>query len=175
MAYTRPEPLRGKHGTEGFDCGEPALDDWLRKHARQAEAGGSARVYVTTDDGSRVVGYYALSAAHVHPDDATERLMKGQARGRAVPVVLVGRLAVDRRHQGSGLGRSLLQDIVVKSVRASSIIGARAIVVDALSDQVASFYERFGFERSPSDPRHLILLRKDAEKTVEKMVAAARA
>lgn len=168
MAYTRPEPLRGKHRTEGFESGEPSLDGWLLKHARQAEAGNSARVYVTTDDGLRVVAYYALSAAHVHPEDATERLVKGQARGRAVPVVLVGRLAVDRRHQGVGLGRSLLQDIVLKSVQASSVIGARAITVDALSDGVASFYERFGFEPSPTDPRHLILLLKDIKKTIDR-------
>lgn len=166
MAYTRPEPLRGKHVTEGFDCGEPPLDDWLRKHARQAEAGRSARVYVTTDDGERVVGYYALSAGQVHPGNATERLLKGQSRKHAVPVILVGRLAVDKRHQGGGVGRSLLQDIVLKGVQASSVIGARAITVDALSNEVAAFYERFGFERSPTDARHLILLLKDAEKTL---------
>lgn len=168
MAYTRPEPLRGKHGTEGFESGEVPLDAWLQKHARQAEAGRSARVYVTTDDGSRVVGYYTLSAAQVHPDTATERLMKGQARSHAVPAILIGRLAVDQRHQGAGIGRSLLQDIVLKAVQAGSIIGARAIIVDALSIQVAHFYERFGFERSPTDPRHLILLLKDAEKTVDR-------
>jgi predicted N-acetyltransferase YhbS len=132
-------------------------------------------VYVTTDDGSRVVGYYALSAAHLHPDTATERLMKGQARSQGVPAILIGRLAVDQRHQGAGIGRSLLQDTVLKAVQASSIIGARAIIVDALSTQVARFYERFGFERSPTDPRHLILLLKDAEKTVDRAALKRRA
>jgi predicted N-acetyltransferase YhbS len=172
VAYTRPEPLRGKHGTERFDSGEPSLDSWLKKHARLAEAGGSVRVYVAIEDGAEVVGFYALSAASVHPDDASERLSKGQGR-HPVPVVLISRLAVDARHQGKGLGRSLLQDITIKATRAASYIGARAIVVDALSAEVAGFYERFGFEPSPTDPRHLILLMKDVRAMIDKVVGAA--
>jgi GNAT superfamily N-acetyltransferase len=167
MSYGRPEPLRGKHVTDGFECGEPSLDAWLYRHARQAEAANSSRVYVTTDDDSRVVGFYALSAAQVHPKDASKRLIKGQARHHAVPVILIGRLAVDKDHQGRGLGRSLLRDVVAKAPRAASLIGARAIAVDALSDDAADFYRRFGFEDSPTDSRHLILLMKDVEKLAE--------
>lgn len=164
MAYSSPEPLRGKHGTERFECGEGSLDTWLEKHARQAEASGSARVFVTADDGGRVVGFYALAAASVSPKDATDRLMRGQSKHQPVPVILIGRLAVDGDHQGNQVGRSLLQDALLKSATAAGSIGARAVIVHAISDRAVRFYERFGFEPSPTDPRHLILLMKDLRK-----------
>jgi predicted N-acetyltransferase YhbS len=164
VAYSPPEPLRGKHGTKGFECGEASLDTWLEKHARQAEASGSARVFVTTVDGETVVGFYALAAASIVPKDATERLMRGQSKHQAVPAILIGRLAVDSDHQGNQLGRSLIQDALLKSATAADSIGARAVIVHAISDRAVHFYERFGFEPSPTDPRHLILLMKDLRK-----------
>lgn len=174
MGYSPPEPLRGKHSTEGFECGEPSLDTWIEKHARQAEASGSARVFVTTDDGERVVGFYALAAASVSPKEATERLMKGQAKHQSVPVILIGRLAVDVNHQGKQVGRSLLQDALLKCATAADSIGARAVVVHAISDDAASFYDRFGFEGSPSDPHHLILLMKDLRKLLSRYEQGGR-
>jgi predicted N-acetyltransferase YhbS len=161
VAYSPPEPLRGKHSTEGFGCGEDSLDTWLARHARQAEASGSARVFVTTFDGEKVVGFYALAAASVSPKDATERLMRGQSKHQQVPAILIGRLAVDGDHQGNQVGRSLLQDALLRSATAADSIGARAVIVHAISDRAVSFYERFGFEPSPTDPHHLILLMKD--------------
>jgi GNAT superfamily N-acetyltransferase len=164
VAYSPPKPLRGKHDTEGFRCGEDSLDTWLARHARQAEAPGSARVFVTTVDAEAVVGFYALAAASVAPKDATERLMRGQSRYQPVPAILFGRLAVDSDHQGSQLGRSLLQDALLKSATAADSIGARAVTVHAISDRAVHFYKRFGFEPSPTDPHHLILLMKDLRK-----------
>jgi predicted N-acetyltransferase YhbS len=164
VAYSPPDPLRGKHSREGFECGEESLDTWLARHARQAEASGSPRVFVTTSDGEKVVGFYALAAASVSPKDATERLMRGQSKHQAVPAILIGRLAVDSDHQGSQLGRSLTQDALLKSATAADSIGARAVIVHAISDRAVHFYERFGFEPSPTDPRHLILLMKDLRK-----------
>jgi predicted N-acetyltransferase YhbS len=161
VAYSPPEPLRGKHSTEGFGCGEDSLDTWLARHARQAEASGSARVFVTTFDGEKVVGFYALAAASVSPKDATERLMRGQSKHQQVTAILIGRLAVDGDHQGNQVGRSLLQDALLRSATAADSIGARAVIVHAISDRAVSFYERFGFEPSPTDPHHLILLMKD--------------
>jgi predicted N-acetyltransferase YhbS len=147
-----PEPLRGRHHTEGFECGEDSLDIWIEKHARQAEASGTARVFVTTDDGERVVGFYALAAASVGPNDATGRLMQGQSKHQPVPAILIGRLAVDLDQQGNQVGRSLLQDTLLRSATAADSIGARAVIVHAISDDAVRFYERFGFERSPTDP-----------------------
>lgn len=166
MAYTAPEPLRGMHSLQEFDCGEPSLTDWLRRYARQAEATGSARAFVSTDDGNRVVGYFALAAGAVQPADATLRLLKGQSQRFPVPVVLLARLAVDRGHQGKGLGVSLLQSALLKFVEAAEVIGARALVAHALNENAARFYMRFGFEASPTDSLHLILLDKDLRKLV---------
>lgn len=168
MGYSPPEPFRGKHSAEGFECGEPSLDVWIQKHARQAEASGSARVFVTTDDGERVVGYYALAAASVSAKDATKRLAKGQPRHQQIPVILIGRLAVAQGHQGNQLGRSLLQDALLRCAVAAESIGARAVVVHAISDDAVHFYERFGFEPSATDPHHLILLMKDLRKLLSR-------
>jgi predicted N-acetyltransferase YhbS len=168
VGYSPPEPLRGKHDTEGFECGEPSLDGWIERHARQAEASDSAKVFVTTDEGGRVVGFYALAAASVSPREATERLMQGQSMHQAVPVVLIGRLAVALDSQGNQLGRSLLQDALLRSASAADSIGARAVVVHAISDSAARFYEQFGFEASPTDPHHLILLMKDLRKLLSR-------
>lgn len=153
--------------------GSPALDIWIERHARQAKASGAARVSVTTEDGEHVVGYHALAAASVCPRDGTERHwvcalaergMKGQPKQRSVPAIPIGRLAVDLDHQGRQLGRSLLQDALLRCAAAADSIGARAVIVHAISAEAASYYERFGFEASPSDPHHLILLMKDLRK-----------
>jgi predicted N-acetyltransferase YhbS len=111
-------------------------------------------------DGGRPAGYYALAIGQVEPDDATERLLKGQPAGRPVPVLLIARLAVDRRDQGQGLGRSLLQDVLLRCLAAAEIVGVRAVAAHA-HEQASGFYDRFGFEASPTDPLHRILLLKD--------------
>lgn len=165
MAYTQPEPLRGKHDLDEFDCGEESLNSWLYRHSRHAEAVGSARVFVTTD-GSRVVGYYALVVGQVEAGQATARLLKGQPAGRPVPVVILARLAVDSDHQKAGLGRSLLQDALLRCAGAAQAVGIRALVVHSHSE-AQGFYEASGFEPSPTDPMHLILLMKDIEKFIE--------
>jgi GNAT superfamily N-acetyltransferase len=162
VAYRRPEPLGKRHHLDAFDCGEPALDEWLERHARGAQASDSARVYVTTlDDGETVVGYYALAAAEVAPDEATARALKGQPKARPVPAILLARLAVDQGHQRAGLGRSLLQDVLLRCVEAAEAIGARVLLVHAKHDAAKAWYMQFGFEESPTDPLHLLMLLKD--------------
>lgn len=162
MAYRRPEPLGKQHRLDQFDCGEPVLDEWLKRHALSAHASGSARVFVTTlEDGETVVGYYALAAAQVAPDEATERALKGQPRARPVPAILLARLAVDRAHQRAGLGRSLLQDVLLRCLEAAEAIGARVLLVHAKHDPAKNWYMQYGFEGSPTDPLHLMMLLKD--------------
>jgi len=160
VAYSRPEPLAREHPRTGFACGEPELDRWLADHALGAQAAGSARVFVSTD-GHRVVGYYALAAAQLHPDDASERTLKGQPQGRPVPAVLLARLAVDLDHQERGLGRSLLQDAMLRADQAAAELGIRVMLVHAKHERASRWYKRFGFEESPTDPLHLVLLMKD--------------
>ena len=164
MAYSRSGPLREEHLLEGFDCGEESLDLWLLRHARHAEAAGSARVFVTTESDERVAGYYAVAVGQVQAEEATARLVKGQPEGRPVPVVILARLAVDRRHQGRGLGRSLLQDAFLRCATAAESVGVRALVAHAINPEARDFYTRYGFESSPTDPLHLILLMKDLKK-----------
>ncbi len=160
MAYSTPQPLKREHERGGFACGEPGLDRWLAEYAPAAQGAGSARVFVTTVEG-RVAGYYALAAAEVRPEEATARARQGQPRRRAVPAVLLARLAVDRRDQGAGLGRSLLQDAMLRSAEAAEQLGLRVMLVHAKGERARQWYERFGFEASPVDPLTLTLLMKD--------------
>lgn len=168
MPYTQPEPLDRRHVVDGFDCGEPALDEWLERFARQAQASGSARTFVTTTDGTTVVGYYALAAAQIEPSEATERLLQGEPKQRPVSAVLLARLAVAREHQGAGVGRSLLQDAVLRCLQASESIGVRAMLVHAKHERARAWYQQFGFEPSPTDPLHLMLLMKDLRAFVDR-------
>ncbi len=169
MAYRPPEPLERRHRLDDFDCGEPALDEWLKRHARAAHASGSARVFVATlEDRETVVGYYALAAAQVAPEAATERALKGQPPTRAVPAVLLARLAVDREHQRAGLGRSLLQDVMLRCVEAAKAIGARVLLVHAKHEAAKAWYMQYGFEQSPTDPLHLLMLLKDVRAFLER-------
>lgn len=163
MAYRTPEPLGLDHDLAAFDCGEPALNIWLKRHARPSHAGGTARVYITTPAGEprTVVGYYALGAAQVEPQDATERLIKGQPAKRPVPVTLLARLAVDRGQQQRHLGSSLLKDAMLRVLQAADAVGVRALVVNAKHDRARAWYLKYGFDLSPTDPLHLIVLLKD--------------
>ncbi|MGI8903266.1 MAG: GNAT family N-acetyltransferase [Solirubrobacteraceae bacterium] len=166
MGYRSPEPLAPEHDLTAFDCGEPALDDWLRRHARASHTSGGARVFVTTlvEDTTRVVGYYALAAAQVEPSAAPRRLLKGQPQPRGVPAVLLARLAVDREHQRRHLGVSLLRDAVLRVLQAADPIGIRALIVHAKHEGARVWYAQYGFEPSPTDPLHLVMLIKDARR-----------
>ena len=162
MAYSRPQPPKREHDRGSFACGEPELDRWLVDHALAAQASGSARVFVSTD-GSRVVGYYALAAAQLQPAEAAERALKGQPKQRPIPAVLLARLAVDLDNQGKGLGRSLLQDAMLRTHAAAGELGIRLMLVHAKHEEAGDWYRRFGFEESPTDRLHLMLLMKDLQ------------
>ncbi len=162
-----PEPLAATHVLEGFDCGVESVNVWLTEHARQAAASGSARTFVTVDrEQERVVGYYALAAAAVAHEQATERAGKGQPR-HPIPAVLLARLAVDASVQGRGLGAWLLQDAMRRALTASEAVGMRVLLVHALDDRARRFYERWGFEPSPTDPLNLQMLFKDIRRSLE--------
>jgi ribosomal protein S18 acetylase RimI-like enzyme len=146
----------------------PALDEWLKRHARAADASESARVFVVTEDGATVVAHYALAAAQVEPRSATARAAKGQP-SRPIPALLLARLAVDRRHQSRGLGRSLLQDAMLRCVAAADDIGVRVLLVHAKNDRAQRWYQQYGFEESPTDPLHVMLLLKDIRRFVDSL------
>jgi GNAT superfamily N-acetyltransferase len=161
-----PEPLADHHLLEGFDCGTESLNRWLVEHEAQAAGGGSARTYVVVDaDQERVVGYHALAAAAITPADATLRARRGQPR-HPIPAVLLARLAVDASVQRRGLGALLLRDAMMRALAASEQIGARVLLVHALHEPIRGFYERWGFEPSPTDLLNLQLLFTDIRRTL---------
>jgi GNAT superfamily N-acetyltransferase len=151
------EKLARRHDRTAFDCGQPALNDWLKLRAGQHEKKDMARTYVAVRaGGAMVLGYYALATHRV----AYEALTSDQAKGLPridVPVVLLGRLGVDRSVHGQGLGALLLVDALRRAEHLAGQVGIRAVEVDAIDDDARAFYVRFGFTALADDPRHLYL------------------
>lgn len=155
-----PEPLNDTHVLGGFDCGHANLTAWLKTNAGQSQRKGSAQTYVVHRD-RNVIGYYSLAAGSVKPTNVAPKIAKGLARNLEIPIMLLARLAVDKREQGTGLGKGLLQDALLRSLRASIEFGIRAVVVDAIDEKARTFYVKYGFEASPIDTFRLMLLIKD--------------
>lgn len=164
MTLSRPEPLGADHQLEGFDCGKPALDDWLLRHARQAQGSGSAKTFVVAD-GVRVAGYFSLTVGQVDTLDAPERIRKGMGQ-YPVPVVILARLAVSRQDQGHGIGLGLLRDAIRRTMLIAEQAGIRAMLTHPIDEEAAKFYARFGFIASPLSAQQLLLLLKDARRWV---------
>ena len=162
MAYESPLDLCADHELDGFDCGNPTLNDWLVRHAMQAQGSGSARTFVVTDD-ARVAGYFSLSTGQVESTAATDRVRRGMGR-YPVPVVVLTRLAVAQGDQGKGVGVGMLQDAIARTVVVAEQAGVRALLVHPIDQAAGRFYRRFGFETSPIRERQLLLLLKDARK-----------
>jgi GNAT superfamily N-acetyltransferase len=148
---------RHAHHVNEFSCGEETLDRWLRAYAGQSQRRDAARTFVTTDQEGRVAGYYTLVAAQIEHEQATADVRRGLSKHFPIPVALIARLAVVAQHQGVGLGRSLLLDALQRALRASDELAIRAVTVDALSDDAATFYEKFGFEPSHLTPDTLMV------------------
>jgi GNAT superfamily N-acetyltransferase len=149
-----PEKLRADHDLSEFQCGEPSLDDWLRRRALQNEESGASRTYVVSV-GRYVVGYYALAVGAVAHAEASGRVRRNMPD--PVPVMIVGRLAVHKDYQGRNIGSALLRDAVLRTSQAADIAGIRAILVHAISEQAQRFYGDCGFIPSPLDPMTLMI------------------
>jgi GNAT superfamily N-acetyltransferase len=150
--FLTPRPIRALDSFEGFDCGEAELNDWLVKRAWANEQGDASRTFVTSPSaGGGVAGYYALAAGSVDPAEVPGRVRRNMPA--PIPVVILARLAVDKRYQGQGVGSSLLRDAIVRAVAASGQIGIKAMIIHALNDKALAFYTGLGFTESP--PGHL--------------------
>ena len=151
------ERLHRSHDRSAFDCGQELLNEWLKQRATQWDKKDLARTYVAVPSGSRfVVGYYSLSNHRVIFD----ALPSDQAKGIPtidVPVVLLGRLAVDRTVQGQGLGEFLLIDALRRVCHVADHVGVRAVEVDAVDESARNFYLKYGFVSLLDDPQHLFL------------------
>lgn len=169
MSLRSPEPLGAAHRLDGFDCGKPALNDWLQRHARQAQGSRSARTFVVVDaegeGDDRVVGYFSLTVGQVDSLEAPERVRKGMGQ-YPVPVVILARLAVSVQDHGRGIGFGLLQDAIRRTVRMAEQAGIRAMLTHPIDEDAARFYARFGFLASPLREGQWRLLLKDARRWV---------
>lgn len=151
---TAPESLTSQHDTRSFGCGAPSLDVWLRKQALKNEVSGASRTFVVCDN-LKVVGFYALATGSVSRKQAPGKISRKMPD--PIPVVVLGRLAVDLTWQGSGVGPGLLKDAVSRALYVSQQIGVRALLVHALNEQAKGFYVHHGFIESPIDPMTLML------------------
>jgi GNAT superfamily N-acetyltransferase len=151
------EKLDRRHDRAVFSCGQQILDDWLKLRANQYQKKDLARTYVAVRTGEdAVVGYYALATHRVCYDALSEAQAKGLPR-IDIPVILLGRLAVDRSVQGQGLGSLLLVDALRRAEQLANLIGIRAVEVDAIDEAARTFHLRYGFTPLNDDPRHLYL------------------
>ena len=160
-AIRPPEKLSATHDLSDFDSGEPVLDEWLRRRALHNEASGSSRTYVVCQD-KKVVGYYTLAVGAVVYAVAPGRVRRNMPD--PLPVMVLGRLAVDQGHQRRGIGTGLLRDAVLRAVQAAEIAGIRAILVHAISMAAKRFYEACGFIASPIDPLTVMITVAEAAK-----------
>lgn len=146
-----------RHDAGSFDSGEPALDEWVRRHAAGADARRTARTFVWTalsETGQLtepVIAYYSLTGHRLVRDELSRKLGRGSPA--EIPAVLLARLAVDRSTQGAGVGGAVLADALTRVVEATNIVAARFVVVDALHERAATFYEHHGFTRIPDTLR----------------------
>jgi GNAT superfamily N-acetyltransferase len=158
VIITAPVPLTDHHLIDGFDCGVAPLNDWLQRRARPNSASGASHTYVACD-GGRVVAYYALAAGAVASSASPGRLRRNMPD--PIPIVVLGRLAIDRAYQGQGIGRALFRDAALRVLQAADIIGIRGLLVDAISDEAKAFYLALGMSPSPLDPMTLMVTLAD--------------
>ena len=162
-AVSAPEHLTAEHDLAAFDSGVPELDTWLKRRALPNEASGASRTYVVSA-GGRVVGYYALATGAVAQQHAIGKVRRNMPD--PIPVMVIGRLAVDRERQGKGLGSALLKDALLRTLNAASIAGIRAVLLHAISEEARQFYEKAGFSGSPVAPMTMMIALADVAKAV---------
>jgi len=141
MILSAPELLSDCHELDGFTSGLDSLDTWLKSRARKNQATGASRTFVVCD-GRRVVAYYALASSAVAVVEAPGRFRRNMPD--PVPVVVLGRLAVDRSFQGKGIGRALVRDAGYRVIQAANTIGIRGLIAQAASIQAKTFYGELG-------------------------------
>jgi GNAT superfamily N-acetyltransferase len=155
-----PQPVKPDHQLEDFDSGNQELDDWLKKRSLKNEGSGASRTYVLTV-GQKVIAYYCLASGSILNASGPSRVRRNMPD--PIPVIVIGRLAVDRNWQGKGIGYALVRDAVLRTLQAATIAGIRAILVHAISEEAKLFYEKCGFIPSPAAPMTLTITIADAK------------
>jgi len=163
-ALSRPQLFTDQHDVTGFDCGQPSLNDWLRQRALANQATGASRTFVVCQGRARVVGYYSLSKSTTSHQQATGGIRRNMPD--PVPMMLLGRLAVDRTLHGQGVGAALLKDAVLRTAQVADQAGVRGLLVHALSSDAKRFYAKWGFVESPTEPMTLMVRLTDIVATI---------
>lgn len=156
--FSAPEPLAKHHNIAGFTSGVDSLDSWLKQRAIKNQATGASRTFVACM-GHRVVAYYALSSSAIAHNETSGGFRRNMPH--PIPVVMLGRLAVDQSFQGKGIGRALIRDAGLRVIQAGDTIGIRGLMVQAISIEAKHFYEQVGFEAFPLDPMILMMTLTD--------------
>ena len=151
---TAPESISAAHILTDFDCGVSSLNDWLKRQALKNELSGASRTFVSCKD-QQVIGYYALAAGSVNRREAPGKIKRKMPE--PIPVMILGRLAIDIQWQNKRIGQGLLKDAVLRTIKAAKHAGIRALVIHALSDNARNFYIQHGFQESPLNHFTLML------------------
>ncbi len=160
---------RAIHDVSTFDCGEDALNRWLRHSAGQSQRRDAARTFVVVAGEQRVIGYYTTVAGEIHHERARSDVRRGMSKHYPIPVALIARLAVDGNVQGRGFGALLLSDALTRVLAAGEQVAIRAVVVHATSDRAAAFYQRFGFKPLADEPRTLMITLDELRRSRKKL------
>ncbi|MER8385117.1 GNAT family N-acetyltransferase [Mesorhizobium sp. M0166] len=154
MALSGVELLSERHRLEGFECGKPALDHWLANFAHSNHTRGFTRVLVVHDAG-QVIGYYGLAPTVIEPNTAPRAIRTGRPPD-PIPCLLIGQLAVDRRHVGRGIGSALVKDALQRCIAGAAIVAGRAVIVRAIDGEAETFWQSWGFIPARDNPSVLM-------------------
>jgi predicted N-acetyltransferase YhbS len=150
-----PCPIHQHHQLDSFSCGVASLDHWVKTKAHKNESSRASRTYVICNDQSQVIGYYALATGSLSPAQAPGKVKRNMPN--PIPVMILGRFAVDESYQGQGLGDALLRDAILRILQAADIAGIKAIVAHAMSEAAKQYYSERSFVESPTNPMTMIL------------------
>lgn len=159
MGINAPAPLNEGHDTDAFDCGDSILNEWLQRTALNNELNGGSRTFVVCDN-NKVIGFYTLATGAVERSHTPGKVRRNMPD--PIPVIVLGRLATDQDYQKKGIGQGMLKDALLRVMGVAESVGAKAVMVHAISDRAKQFYQRCGFYASPTNNMTLFITIKDA-------------
>lgn len=163
MGVSAPYPISDSHDVSGFDCGHSSLNDWLQKRAIKNEKNGASRTFVVCNDNT-VIGYYSLAVGAITREEASGKVRRNMPE--PIPVMILGRLAVDRQWQGNQIGVGMLKDVIKRTLIVAEQAGIRALLVHAVSEGAKNFYLQRGFHESQVSDMTLVITLDEAKKVI---------
>ena len=163
MGISAPCPIAGTHDVTSFDCGDATLNDWLQRRAIKNESSGASRTFVVCEDNTVIV-YYSLAVGAIAREETSGKVRRNMPD--PIPVMVLGRLAVDASWQGTHIGIGMLKDAIQRTLIVAEQAGIRALLVHALSDKARSFYQHWGFHESPTNDMTLMIRLDEARKVM---------